>query len=133
MLFLFMVFGKYGFDIGSSSQSPHGPGDTHLAAQHVGPRPASRVADRVWKNSRQPCCLLPFQVSGSGIKVLLSGSLHTKHAIAHLRSVDPNEEIVEYLSRIDATLEPFGGRFIIHGALPQVMEDAFEELGDRRR
>ena len=47
------------------------------------------------------------------------------YAIAHLRSVDPNEEIVEYLSRIDATLEPFDGRFIIHGAIPEVMEDAF--------
>jgi uncharacterized protein (DUF1330 family) len=30
--------------------------------------------------------------------------------------------IVEYLERIDATLEPFGGRFIIHGAIPEMLE-----------
>ena len=47
------------------------------------------------------------------------------YAIAHLRSVDVGPEIVEYLDRIDATLEPFGGRFIIHGATPEVLEDAF--------
>jgi uncharacterized protein (DUF1330 family) len=30
--------------------------------------------------------------------------------------------IVEYLQRIDATLAPFGGRFIIHGDRPDVKE-----------
>src|SRR3954453_19661216 len=38
------------------------------------------------------------------------------YAIAHLRAVQVGPQIVEYLDRIDATLEPFGGRFIIHGA-----------------
>jgi uncharacterized protein (DUF1330 family) len=47
------------------------------------------------------------------------------YAIAHLRSVDVGPAIVEYLQRIDATLEPFDGRFIIHGGLPEVREDAF--------
>ena len=47
------------------------------------------------------------------------------YAIAHLRAVDAGAEIVEYLDRIDATLEPFGGRFIIHGATPEVREDEF--------
>jgi uncharacterized protein (DUF1330 family) len=47
------------------------------------------------------------------------------YAIAHLRAVDVGPEIVEYLQRIDATLEPFDGRFIVHGALPDVREDAF--------
>jgi uncharacterized protein (DUF1330 family) len=61
------------------------------------------------------------------------------YAIAHLRTVDPNAEIAEYLSRIDATLEPFDGRFIIHGAIPEVLEDAFPgvlvaiEFPDRER
>ena len=37
------------------------------------------------------------------------------YAIAHLRSVDMGADIVRYLEEIDATLEPFEGRFIIHG------------------
>jgi uncharacterized protein (DUF1330 family) len=47
------------------------------------------------------------------------------YAMAHLRSVDVGAEIVEYLDRIDATLEPFDGRFIVHGAVPEVREDEF--------
>lgn len=44
------------------------------------------------------------------------------YAIAHLRSVDFGPDIVEYLQRIDATLEPFDGRFIVHGARVEVLE-----------
>jgi uncharacterized protein (DUF1330 family) len=61
------------------------------------------------------------------------------YAIAHLRSVDVGPEIVEYLATIDSTLEPYDGRFIIHGATPEVLEDAFPgvlvaiEFPDRRR
>lgn len=36
-------------------------------------------------------------------------------AIANLRNVDLGPAIVEYLERIDATLEPFAGRFLVHG------------------
>lgn len=50
----------------------------------------------------------------------------TAYAIAHLRDVDLNAEIVDYIRRIDATLAPFGGRFLIHGATPQVMEGPWE-------
>lgn len=46
----------------------------------------------------------------------------TAYAIAHLREVDLNLEIIDYIRRIDATLTPFGGRFLIHGATPEVME-----------
>jgi uncharacterized protein (DUF1330 family) len=46
----------------------------------------------------------------------------TAYAVAHLLSVDQNAEIVEYLQRIDGTLEPFEGRFIVHGTLPEVRE-----------
>lgn len=49
----------------------------------------------------------------------------TAYAIAHLRSVTPNAEIVEYLQRIDATLAPYGGTFVIHGDLPEVLEGEF--------
>lgn len=37
------------------------------------------------------------------------------YGIGHLRNVDVGPEIVEYLERIDATMEPFEGRFLIHG------------------
>lgn len=47
------------------------------------------------------------------------------YAVAHLREVSFNPAIVEYLQRIDATLEPFGGRFLVHGAQPQVVEGRF--------
>jgi len=46
----------------------------------------------------------------------------TAYAIAHLRQVDFGPAIVEYLQRIDATLEPFGGRFVVHGATVEVLE-----------
>lgn len=46
----------------------------------------------------------------------------TAYAVAHLRTVDQNAEIVEYLRRIDGTLEPFAGRFVVHGVLPEVVE-----------
>lgn len=47
------------------------------------------------------------------------------YALAHLRSVDFNDEIVEYIERIDATLEPFDGRFLVHGVMPTVIEGPF--------
>jgi uncharacterized protein (DUF1330 family) len=37
------------------------------------------------------------------------------YAIAYLRDVDFGDAIIDYLSRIDATLAPFGGRFLVHG------------------
>lgn len=46
----------------------------------------------------------------------------TAYAIAHLTDVVLGEEIVIYLRKIDATLAPFGGRFLVHGASPEVME-----------
>ena len=46
----------------------------------------------------------------------------TAYAIANLRSVDVNDEILEYLLRIDATLEPFDGQFLVHGKTPELMD-----------
>lgn len=37
------------------------------------------------------------------------------YAIAYLRDVDFGDAIIDYLSRIDATLALFGGRFLVHG------------------
>jgi uncharacterized protein (DUF1330 family) len=50
----------------------------------------------------------------------------TTYGIAHLRDVVPGPGIGEYLERIDATLAPFGGRFLVHGDPPQVVEGAFD-------
>lgn len=44
------------------------------------------------------------------------------YAVAHLRSVSMGPDIAEYLARIDATLEPFGGRFVVHGTAVEILE-----------
>ena len=44
------------------------------------------------------------------------------YAIANLSNVDFNADIVRYLETIDDTLVPFGGRFIVHGVTPEVLE-----------
>lgn len=46
----------------------------------------------------------------------------TAYAIAHLQDVSLGPEIASYLQRIDATLAPFEGRFLVHGATPEVVE-----------
>jgi uncharacterized protein (DUF1330 family) len=46
----------------------------------------------------------------------------TAYAMAHLRTVDVNDEVLEYLTRIDDTLEPYGGRFLVHGTMPEVLD-----------
>ena len=48
------------------------------------------------------------------------------YALAYLRNVDFNEEIVEYLARIDATLDPFGGRFVVHGGALHPVEGEWD-------
>lgn len=47
----------------------------------------------------------------------------TAYAVAHMRQVTMGPQIVEYLQRIDATLEPFGGRFLVHGGDMEVLEN----------
>lgn len=47
----------------------------------------------------------------------------TAYAVAHMRQVAPGPWMIEYLERIDATLAPFGGRFIVHGANVEVVEN----------
>ncbi|NEE58971.1 DUF1330 domain-containing protein, partial [Streptomyces sp. SID8455] len=42
----------------------------------------------------------------------------TAYAIAHLRPADGpvEDEVLSYIERIQATMEPYGGRFLVHGA-----------------
>ncbi|AUY47821.1 DUF1330 domain-containing protein [Streptomyces sp. CB01881] len=49
----------------------------------------------------------------------------TAYALAHVHSVEFGPDIVEYLERIDATLEPFGGRFLVHGGEVEVLEGSW--------
>ncbi|UFS93502.1 DUF1330 domain-containing protein [Nocardia huaxiensis] len=44
------------------------------------------------------------------------------YGFAHLRSRRPHPEILEYIERVQATLDPFHGRFVIHGPPAEVVE-----------
>lgn len=44
------------------------------------------------------------------------------YGFAHLRSRRNHSDVIEYLERIQATLAPFAGRFVIHGPPTEVME-----------
>lgn len=44
------------------------------------------------------------------------------YAIAQLKNVVMGPAIVTYLERIDETLAPFGGKFVIHGGPIEVLE-----------
>jgi uncharacterized protein (DUF1330 family) len=46
----------------------------------------------------------------------------TAYAMAHLRSIDLNDQVREYLLRIDDSLAPYGGRFLVHGSVPEVVD-----------
>ena len=46
----------------------------------------------------------------------------TAYGAGILTEVKVGPEIVEYLERIDATLAPYGGRFIVHGGEPEMLE-----------
>jgi uncharacterized protein (DUF1330 family) len=45
------------------------------------------------------------------------------YAIAHLHNPRPHPEIIEYLERIQDTLDPYRGRFLVHGGRPDVLEE----------
>ncbi|WP_406281520.1 DUF1330 domain-containing protein [Nocardia sp. NBC_00881] len=47
------------------------------------------------------------------------------YGFAHLRDRTPHADILEYLERIQATLDPFGGRFVIHGPPTEVVEGSW--------
>lgn len=48
------------------------------------------------------------------------------YAVAYLREVDVNADIVTYLERIDETLAPHGGRFLVHGGHLQALEGTWD-------
>ncbi|HEX2286501.1 MAG TPA: DUF1330 domain-containing protein [Mycobacterium sp.] len=48
------------------------------------------------------------------------------YAVAYLRDVNFGEEIIRYMREIDATLEPFGGEFIVHGGHVEAVEGEWD-------
>lgn len=48
------------------------------------------------------------------------------YAIGHLTALRMGPGVVRYLEGIDATLAPYGGRFIIHGEPPEVKEGRWD-------
>ena len=44
------------------------------------------------------------------------------YAVAHIREVTMNADIVRYLTLIDETLAPFHGRFVVHGGTVELLE-----------
>ncbi|MFI5826787.1 DUF1330 domain-containing protein [Streptomyces sp. NPDC051578] len=49
----------------------------------------------------------------------------TAYAIGHIRPETMNEEILRYIEEIQATMDPYEGRFLVHGAEVEVMEGTF--------
>ncbi|MFD9727727.1 MULTISPECIES: DUF1330 domain-containing protein [unclassified Streptomyces] len=49
----------------------------------------------------------------------------TAYAIAHIRPETMNEEILDYIERVQSTMDPFEGRFLVHGKEVEVMEGPF--------
>jgi uncharacterized protein (DUF1330 family) len=48
------------------------------------------------------------------------------YAVGYLRDIDFGPAIVAYLERIDATLDPFGGEFVVHGGHLSPLEDTWD-------
>lgn len=44
------------------------------------------------------------------------------YALAHLYEIAPHPDVFDYIERIQSTMDPFGGRFVVHGADPEVIE-----------
>lgn len=46
----------------------------------------------------------------------------TAYAMAHLRTTSTHSDVLEYIERIQDTMDPYGGRFVVHGPEVDVME-----------
>ncbi|WP_280429020.1 DUF1330 domain-containing protein [Nocardia brasiliensis] len=47
------------------------------------------------------------------------------YGFAHLRARTPHADILEYLERVQDTLDPFHGRFVIHGPPAEIVEGSW--------
>ncbi|MCX5404451.1 DUF1330 domain-containing protein [Streptomyces sp. NBC_00335] len=46
----------------------------------------------------------------------------TAYAIAHIRPETMHEDVLRYIEEIQATMDPFEGRFLVHGKEVEVVE-----------
>ncbi|POX41441.1 DUF1330 domain-containing protein [Streptomyces sp. Ru73] len=44
------------------------------------------------------------------------------YAVAHLKNGSRHEDVLSYMERIQETMDPFGGRFLVHGTTVEVRE-----------
>jgi uncharacterized protein (DUF1330 family) len=44
------------------------------------------------------------------------------YALAHLRTPTINDDVLDYIERIQSTMDAFGGRFLVHGPKVEVKE-----------
>lgn len=57
----------------------------------------------------------------------MTGSKNPKaYAIAYLQDVDFGDAIVEYIERIEETMAPYGGRFLVHGGRLTPLEGTWD-------
>ncbi|GGT44208.1 DUF1330 domain-containing protein [Nonomuraea spiralis] len=49
----------------------------------------------------------------------------TAYVIAHLQEAAPHPEIAEYMERLPATFQPYGGRYLVHATRHEVKEGAW--------
>ncbi|MGX6603441.1 DUF1330 domain-containing protein [Micromonosporaceae bacterium Da 78-11] len=49
----------------------------------------------------------------------------TAYALAHLRTPTINQDVLEYIDRIQDTLDGYGGRFLVHGGDVEIMEGSW--------
>lgn len=49
----------------------------------------------------------------------------TAYALAHLRTPTINADVLGYIERIQDTLNPYGGRFLVHGGHVDVLEGSW--------
>ncbi|MFI8993164.1 DUF1330 domain-containing protein [Streptomyces sp. NPDC053542] len=47
------------------------------------------------------------------------------YAVGHIRGESRHEDVLSYMERIQETLDPFGGRFRVHGAKAEVREGSW--------
>ncbi|OLB66946.1 MAG: hypothetical protein AUI10_01315 [Actinobacteria bacterium 13_2_20CM_2_72_6] len=49
----------------------------------------------------------------------------TAYGLAHLRTPQITPDVLVYLRRIQATMDPYGGRFLVHGGEVEVREGSW--------
>lgn len=47
------------------------------------------------------------------------------YALARLGDAMPHADLIDYVERIQSTLDPYGGRFLVHGGKPEAVEGSW--------